>query len=228
MLQSVIGVLTSVVLSYTIAIPDLRSKPTLSTQEFVRQAYMEIGVQPVVFEYAPAARSLAYSNEGVYDAEFARASDLASKYTNLVKIPFQLGSISFYRYTLPDTPGAATSPYLIALRGAASDDDVLAKVKSVTYVKSIGQGLKLLKSGRYGGFVSFCGFTEAVASELGIDIRRDSEPLVKQPIYHFVHKSRSSLVTPLAESFRKIAAKSGNPFEAVMKCPRTDTIAHNK
>jgi hypothetical protein len=225
---SIFALVAPALLTYTIAVPDVQQGRTHASEQFFQQAYANIGISAVHFDYTPAARSLAYSNQGVYDAEMARADNLTPKYENLRKVPFKLGTISFHVYQLAQqTTEPLKKNYLIALRGAKTNDQLQSPKGEVTYVDSIAQGLKLLATSRYRGFVSFCGLTENIAHKLGIPIVRYHTPIAEKAVYHFIHKSHSKLIEPLVQSFRQLTEAGKNPIKNMLECPQLNNVSLN-
>jgi len=82
--------------------PLLKSHPTARIKVglvILTDAFSALGIK-VEFRYRPDKRSVTEANTGLVDGEFARTSDIAQRYPNLVVVPEKLGVTNIVAFSL--------------------------------------------------------------------------------------------------------------------------------
>ncbi|MBL7004300.1 MAG: hypothetical protein ISR69_09770 [Gammaproteobacteria bacterium] len=171
--------------------------------KFMTKVYNELGHTLTILEY-PQGRALIESNAGLVDAELFRVEGIDKQYKNLIQVP---GAISFSRilaYVKKDSH--LTPKNWTDLKGLRVGYVIGAKIveRKLKGIRSVGvhrpeQLFDMLKRGRLDVAV----YT-ATTAKIHDDIIPINTPLLKVPVYHYIHKKNKHLLILLRDSIQQL------------------------
>ena len=166
----------------------------------IQEAYKNIGIT-TKFKKFPTSRSMVLSDRGKYDGELSRVQSIQKKYTNLIIIPIptiQLRGMAFTKNFQDFSPNGfdSLSPFKIVINQGAqfarNGTAALPKVYKANDYKAVF--MTLLKD-RVDFAVAPYSNSIGLLRQLNItEIEALNPPLIKIPLYHFLHKKNQSLV----------------------------------
>lgn len=174
--------------------------------KFMTKVYAELGHHLTIQEY-PQGRSLIESNAGHVDGELFRVAGINNEYKNLIRI---LGPISFSRILAYVNKSSNFSPEkwsdLKGLRvgyvsGAKIVEKKLEGTQSIT-VQRPEQLFYMLKNNRLDVAIYVATSAKIPDGVIPVDT-----PLLKVPVYHYIHAKNKRLVAPLQDSIRRLTAQ---------------------
>ena len=164
--------------------------------EFMTKVYAELGHQLTIEEY-PQGRALIESNAGHVDGELFRVAGINNEYKNLIQIPDPISFSRIFAYVNKDSNLSPNNwADLKGLRvgyvmGVKVVEAKLKGTMAVT-VNRPEQLFYMLKNNRLD--VAIYVATRAKILEGVIPIET---PLLKVPVYHYIHNKNKQLVAPL-------------------------------
>lgn len=177
-----------------------------AAEQVLRKVYSKTGMTLKVKKF-PGSRSLIVSNNGGVDGELARISGIEKKYTNLYRLPYPIGFGELVLFSLRDvskirdvkTVGGSSFGYY---RGMAAADRIL-KDENAYKIKAIGSLFSMLTLGRLDHILILKsdGLRYLENNKLDIPIYY-SQHILKEPVYHYLHKSNSSLIKKIEQQLK--------------------------
>lgn len=215
---------------YRVSTTDISYPVKVNAIKFMTRVYNELGHTMTVLEYP--GRALIESNAGLVDAELFRVAGIDNKYKNLIQVP---GAISFSRIFAYVRKDSNLSPKnWTDLKGLRVGYVIGAKVVETKLqgIRSVGvqrpeQLFDMLKLGRLDVAV----YT-ATTENIHEDIIPINTPLLKVPVYHYIHIKNRDLLVPLRDSIRLLNERRGlkriNSFPIVEVDGAIPTLLENK
>jgi len=178
-------------------------------KQILPEAYQRIGIQISVEEY-PASRALHYSNSGKVDGELMRIAGIEKKHPNLIRIPvsyvsFQGVVFSKKELDFPVKGWSSLKPYKIGILRGVKYSETGTKGMRIQIVDRHTQLVKLLDYGRIDIIVmtrlnGLNAFRQANVRNFKIL----EPPLVRMPLFHYLHIKNQHLVPKITDSLREM------------------------
>ncbi len=172
-----------------------------------KEALRRIG-KKIAVTNLPAERSLINANKGIEDGDLQRVGGLSKKYPNLIQVgePFRTAEFSVFTKQENFTPKGWKSlePYNVGfLNGWKILEANVKNVKSITKVAGAGQLFALLENGRADVVIYAKWQGIHMIRKLGLKgIRILEPPLVKKPMFMYLHKKYKDLAPKIAAALR--------------------------
>lgn len=158
----------------------------------------------------PSKRGLLEANQGRVDGEFARTSEVAEEYSNLVQVPTPLSYFDFVAVTRSDTPVPTTfaelgDHHIAFINGWKVLESSVTDFQSLTFVENEEQLFSMLLAGHVNVVLY-----ERLRAENWIRRNRASslriaqEPLTRQPMYLLLHRRHIDLVPHIAAELERL------------------------
>jgi polar amino acid transport system substrate-binding protein len=195
---------TSVVAPYTT--PDHQG----FLDQLVDAVFREVGLQADVQVYPAASeRSLLNANEGIDDGQALRVAGLEKIYPNLIQVPEPVIMNDFVALSARQrfaTPGwDALKPYTVSyLIGWKVFESNMPPGTDRTPVREAGQLFTLLAQDRVDVALYERWQGLAQARVTGIKVRVMEPPLVRTPMYMYLHKKHAALVPQVAQALARL------------------------
>jgi polar amino acid transport system substrate-binding protein len=178
----------------------------------VREAYNNIGISTKFIKF-PTFRSLVMSNDGEFDGESSRVETITKKYKNLIIIPIPtiyMEGMAFTKTVKGFTPSGfkSLSKYNVVInlgaQFAVEGTEGFPMLQAVSNYTSV---FKMLDLGRADFAVAPHSNGVGLIRELGLwHLKPLQPPLLKIPMYHFLHKKNEHLVTSIQGALKKMEA----------------------
>ncbi len=184
---------------------------SILTSQIISLAYERIGIKTDI-QYLPAARALANSSNGEVDGEVARIYRVGELYPNLIRVPAPFLSFKGKVFTNKPHVIVKTPTDLAKYRSGIVNGIVFSRELTQHFPRIIMQSAEQL----FRMLISHHPDLDLViTTELGgmallsqkfstSDIRMAKETLIEIPIYHYLHKSKQSLIPRIEKSLRKM------------------------
>lgn len=177
-------------------------------EEMVRAALRRIGYEVTVVPL-PAERALVNANAGIEDGDLFRAPGFEQGYPNLVQVPQPLIDNDFVAFTTrPDIEvrsWADLDRYSVAfITGYKILERNLKDAKNVTTVRDNTLLLGLLANGRADVILNSRWVGLWAARRAGLAVRVHEPPLVRVPMYLYLHRRHEALVPRLAAALAEV------------------------
>jgi polar amino acid transport system substrate-binding protein len=171
-------------------------------EEVARAAFSRIGLDLTVVPL-PIERALINANAGIEDGDLFRAAGFEKDYPNLVQVPQPLMEQEFVAFVRrPDIEVRDRSDlerYSVAhITGQKVIERYLKDIKNVTTVRDHEQLAALLASGRADVIINNRWVGLLVAQKAGVAVRVIEPPLLRTPMYVYLHRRHEAFVAPLA------------------------------
>lgn len=171
--------------------------------KFMTRVYEELGHRMVIQEY-PQGRALIESNAGHADGELFRVAGINSEYKNLIQIPGPISFSQIYAYVSKAsnlTPAKWSD--LKDLRvgyvvGAKIVETKLQGIQSIA-VQRPEQLFLMLENNRLDVAIN-----AATSAKVPEGVTLVNPPLLKTPVYHYLHVKNKQLVVPLQASIQRL------------------------
>jgi len=189
----------------------LESKNTYQRQvNLIKEAFSLIGHE-ITFKVLPNVRSMKASNHGDSLGEAFRMVDVKNRYTNLIKVPFELVWIHpfIYKYRNADIHSIADlkGKTFASVRGYLSNDYFVEKYDVTLYeLDTVESAFKFLNSGRADLSFSFNENSKYYKPDVHKDIVRIPGKTESIPLYLWIHKSRQELIPELVAALKSLTA----------------------
>lgn len=175
----------------------------------VMEAFRRIGVSTKILT-APSERSLVNANLGIVDGEYLRIAGIEKMYPNLVMVPEPVCENEFTAFARDPAiklrGWESLGPYSVGfITGWKLLEENVTKVRSLTKVKDDKALFDLLTNDRVDIVIFDRRRGEAHlkhSRERGV--RPLTPPLARRPMYLYVNRKHSALVSPLAEALRQM------------------------
>lgn len=175
----------------------------------VKEAFRRIGVTVKTLS-APSERSLVNANLGIVDGEYLRTAGIEKKYPGLVMVPEPICENEFTAFARDPAIRVkgwkGLEPFAVGyITGWKILEENVTRVKSLTIVKDDGALFELLRSGRVDIIIY-----ERIRGDALLKRVKDKEtrpiqpPLARRPMYLYLNRKHSTLVSPLAEALRQM------------------------
>lgn len=194
----------------TAAHPPLASTPERPgfAEELVREALRRIEHRLQVVPL-PAERALIHANAGIEDGDMYRTSGFEQEYPNLVRVPESLGTQDFVAFSLsnairvqqwndlaPHSVAYVTGHKIVERRlqqfaGAQSVRD-----NAALFGLLANQRAEVVLTNRWGGY--------AAARSAGLQVRVHEPPLLRVPMYVYLHRRHETLVPRLSAAIAEV------------------------
>jgi polar amino acid transport system substrate-binding protein len=173
-------------------------------EELLREALRRIGHDLAVLSLPPE-RALVNANAGIEDGDMFRAPGLEKDYPNLVRVPQPLLENDFVAFTLRADVDvqrwADLARYSVAhITGYKILERQLAGSTNVTTVRDNELLLALLANGRADVILNSRWVGLWFARRAGLSLRELEPPLLRVPMFTYLHRRHQALVSPLAEA----------------------------
>ncbi len=171
-------------------------------------AYKKIGISVDTVEM-PAKRSLVMVNAGDFDGEVQRIGNIDRHYPNLIVVPeplLYLESSVFIKNSEIRIKGwEDLSPYTIGIPRGIMYLEHHTKGLNRIFVKSQDQLFDLLNTGRIDVVIISTNYGLSFLNKhKGMKIRMLVPPILKIPLYHYLHRKHRNLIPKIAESIRQM------------------------
>lgn len=179
------------------------------SHKILKNAYAQMGIKLMV-HYFPNKRSLLQSNSGQINSELGRIASIGKRYQNLEMVSpplFELKGIAFALNYAPETDLDRYESIGI-IRGVKWASE-LTKGRNPVIAENTHQLFQLLNAGRLDIILSSYLAGNILLKkhpDLFKDIKQ-SKPLARFPIHHFLHKSKGHLATPLGSILHRMKNK---------------------
>jgi polar amino acid transport system substrate-binding protein len=157
----------------------------------------------------PIERALVNANAGVEDGDLFRAAGFETDYPNLVQVPQPLMEQEFVALTLRadvqvrDWPDLAR--YEVAhITGQKIIERRLQGLPNVTTVRDTAALLEMLVRGRADVAIHNRHVALLAARQAGIGVRVLEPPLLRVPMYMYLHRRHEALVPRVAEALAEV------------------------
>lgn len=178
--------------------------------QLVAAVFREVGLQADVLVYPAASeRSLLNANEGLDDGQALRVAGLEKIYPNLIQVPEPVIMNDFVALSARHrfaTPGwDALKPYTVSyLIGWKVFENNVPPDTDRTLVREAGQLFTLLAQDRVDValYERWQGLAQARAT--GVKVRVMEPPLLRTPMYMYLHKKHAALVPQVAQALARL------------------------
>jgi len=190
-------------------------EPHYQTANVLREAYGRIGIS-LKFKYSPTARSLWLANEGFVDGEIHRAEGMGQKYQNLVMVPAPVNCSDVNAITkglkFAVDGWESLRPYRIGIRRGSYLSVINTKGMNVLGLSKPIQLIQMLNSERIDVVVASISqfelkniLKQLQENEKPIqNIQILTPPLLRIPVFHYLHKKNSKLVPRLTKVLQEM------------------------
>lgn len=177
-------------------------------EEVAREAFRRAGFALRVVPL-PIERALVNANAGIEDGDLYRATGFEKDYPNLVQVPQPLVDQDFVAFTRrPDVEVRGwpdLSRYSVAhITGQKIIERQLQGATNVTTVRDSELLLGLLANGRVDVIVNNRWVGLWVARQAVVTVRVLEPPLLRVPMYMYLHRKHEALVAPLAAALADV------------------------
>ena len=190
-------------------------EPHYQSANVLREAYGRIGIS-LKFKYAPTARSIWLANEGFVDGEIHRAEGMGKKYQNLVMVPapVNFSGVNAITKGLKFTVDGWESlrPYRIGIRRGSKRSEKKTEGMNVVALSKPIQLIQMLNSGRID--VAVASISEFELKKILKRLQEKGEsiqniqiltpPVLRLPVFHYLHKKNSHLVPRLTKILQEM------------------------
>jgi polar amino acid transport system substrate-binding protein len=171
-------------------------------EEVARDAFERVGHALEVVTL-PIERALVNANAGIEDGDLYRAAGFEKDYPNLVQVPHPLIEQEFVAFALRSDIAVRgwsdLAPYNVAyITGQKIIERHLQGSGKALSVRDSEQLFALLASGRIDLAINNRWVGLAVAQRAGIPVRVLEPPLLRVPMFMYLHRKHEALVQPLA------------------------------
>lgn len=181
---------------------------TAVNKRVVTEAYKRIGFK-IQIERLPAARALKISNKGEVDGELFRIADIVNDYPNLRMIPIPIYILEA-RVFSKDVEFSVNGweslrPYNIGIVRGVKHAELGTKGMNRHISVNYDHLFKMLYKKRVDIVVAArLSGLESIAKLNLKEIKMLDNPIVKLPLYHFLHKKHERLIPKLTEVLRRM------------------------
>lgn len=177
-------------------------------EEVARAALRRLGIELTVVPL-PVERALVNADAGIEDGDLFRAAGFEQDYPNLVQVPQPLLEQEFValalRADVQVRDWADLGRYSVAhLTGQKIIERRLSDAPNVTTVRDTTLLLGLLTSGRADVIVHNREVALLAAQHAGLRLRVFDPPLLRVPMYVYLHRRHEALVPRLAEALAEV------------------------
>lgn len=183
----------------------------------VEEIFKRLDIQHTLV-WLPSQRSLVFTDNGVNDGNIARTRAVEKKFTKLVRVPEKVFDFEFMAYskdpsiTLPDWN--SLKPYVVGIiNGWQIVERNVADARLVTRANNYEQLFKLLDKDRVEVAILDRAMGSWKLKQLGLDIFPVEPPIIKQPMFIYLHKKHESLVPRIARILAEM--KQDGTFDAI-------------
>lgn len=174
----------------------------------LKEAYDELGIQFTLVNL-PARRALKQSNRGLVDGELVRIAGIDKKFKNLIPIPIPLYDIEVVAFGNKSDISVSSWEDLTAYNiGFLAGMKIVEKnVKGSKYVAVPGMEklLQLVDRSRVAlGVLPRISLYRQVSKLKLTGLNVIEPPLMRKPIFHYLHKKHQSLVPRLTKILQKM------------------------
>lgn len=178
-------------------------------EEVMGLAYSRIGYQ-LSLRVLPRSRSLEWSNSGYSDGELFRTANMEYKYENLRVVPwpiinFQARAFTLKRKNIKVNNWAELKQFKVGIvRGQVFAEDNSRGMRKVV-AGSLLQLFQMLELGRVDVVIGSRMSALNIVQEYNFEgVEMLDNAVIKLPVYHYLHKSNSHLVGPLADALEEL------------------------
>ena len=193
----------------TFAISDAATEVIQAYEQFVRQAYHEIGYDVELKEY-PIKRSLVQADLDKIDGILISTDSILKKYKNLQVVPVELARVDLVVYSITkdfvvDGP-SSLQPYKIGLMRGYIHSHALTEGMARQTVDSYNALFSLLKIGRVDVVVALKRETERflAANPKFSEVKALHPPLFSVPMYQFLNKRHQNLIPEIVPIMQRL------------------------
>ncbi len=201
-------------------------KPPFSTKDetgfldlLLRELFRRMG-REVVFVRLPSERALMFSNAGKSDGEVPRIAGLEKKYINLIRVPEKVVDYDFVSFSRSPCEGGSweslSGRSVGFIIGWKIFENNVPETVPVLRLTSPLQLFTLLERDRVDTVLYERYAGQRIIKKKGfIDVSECDRPLAIKPMYLYLHKSRSGLVSKVAETLREM--KRDGTYERIFE-----------
>lgn len=179
----------------------------------IQEAYKNIGITTKFIKF-PTLRSMVLSNRGKYDDESSRVKSIQKEFKNLIIIPIptiQLRGVAFTKNFKDFTPNGfnSLSSYSIIINnGAQFARNGTAALPRVYKANNYKLVFEFLLKDRADFAIAPYSNSVGLFRQLNItEIKALDPPLIKIPMFHFLHKKNQPLVPSIKAALMEMASK---------------------
>jgi len=178
------------------------------SESVVREAYNRMGIS-ISIKQLPGRRAIAMANAGTFDGEVSRIANIEKKFTSLIPIKIPINFIEGMVLS-KDNPihidnWESIKHYKIAIRRGVLFSKKGTEGMNVQVLNNWKSMLRALDTGRADVII----MPRTVALKTLNDGKSpnviiNEPPIVILPLYHYLHKKRSSLIPQLESTLKKM------------------------
>lgn len=177
-------------------------------ESVLKIAYKRIDIDIDTVDF-PAKRSLVMSNSGEFDGEVQRVDNISRQYPNLIKIPepilFLESSVFVKDPNIRIENRTDLIPYLIGIPIGIRYLDEYTKGTNRIFIKDLKQLFHLLDMGRIDVVIIATNYGKSFLSRNNqLKIRMLEPPVIRIPLYHYLHRKHQYLIPSITEAIRLI------------------------
>jgi len=178
------------------------------SEKVLRKAYEKLGITIRVLPL-PGKRSLSTSNSGKVDGELRRKIGVSHNFPNLIRIsiPVEFLDVCFLKFNGHKTiKQQDLSQYTVGIiRGGRTSKKIASSAKSSIEITKVKQLFDMIKYKRIDIAVANCRvLNEAILKTQFNEFTVQSPPIVRTPLFHYLHKKHSALVPKITKVLAKM------------------------
>lgn len=178
--------------------------------QMVRVVFREVGLDAELLIYPTATeRGMLNANEGVDDGLAMRVAGLEKQYPNLIRVPEPIAINDFVALTsrlrFATNNWDSLQPYVVGyIIGWKVFEQNVPTGRQLTLVRDADQLFNLLANGRVDVALYERWQGLARARAMGLQVQAMEPPLVRTPMYIYLHKKHAELVPRVAQALVKL------------------------
>lgn len=199
-----------IVLTSGVLAPYTTPERTGFLDQLIATLFREVGVEAELLIYPTATeRGMLNANEGVDDGLAMRVAGLEKQYPNLIRVPEPVAINDFVaistRQRFASTGWDSLQPYAVSyIIGWKVFEQNVPKSRELTLVRDAEQLFTLLARDRTDVVLYERWQGVAVTRAMGLKARVMEPPLVRTPMYMYLHKKHAALVPRLAQALARL------------------------
>ena len=178
--------------------------------QLVPAIFRELGLDAELLTYPTASeRGMLNANEGIDDGLAMRVAGLERQYPNLIRVPEPIAVNDFVaisnRHRFATTGWDSLRPYTVGyILGWKVFEQNVPKAREATLVRDADQLFTLLARGRADVVLYERWQGVARTRAMGLQAQVLEPPLVRMPMYLYLHKKHAALVPRVAQALTKL------------------------
>lgn len=199
-----------IVLTSGVLAPYTTPERTGFLDQLIATLFREVGLEAELLIYPTATeRGMLNANEGVDDGLAMRVAGLEKQYPNLIRVPEPIAINDFVamstRQRFATTGWDSLQPYAVSyIIGWKVFEQNVPKSREQTLVRDAEQLFTLLARDRTDVVLYERWQGVAVTRAMGLRVQVMEPPLVRTPMYMYLHKKHAALVPRVAQALARL------------------------